>query len=1063
EGKELEFEAIGGFLAECAKTKDPFCLLLCSNEPHTPWNKGDPSQYPADKVELPSYFVDTPETREAFSRYLAEITYYDWQVGQALELLKKNDLADDTMVVVVSEQGNAFPFAKWTCYDNGLQSACIVRWPGKVEAGSENPAMIEYVDFLPTFIEAAGGTPDEILDGKSILPALGGKQEHKQFVFGEMTTRGINKGSEQYGIRSVRSEQYKYIWNFTPEIKFENACTNTKEFQSWIREAEGGNAKAKQLVNGYHYRAEIELFDVVEDPLERNNLANNPEYAQIAAELRAELDRWMAHCGDEGPATEMKAMERQGRARNAKSQAKAPAKDQGKGNNTKIASPYPRVEGRWTKKKINQWYDELPWLVGANYYPATAINQIEMWQASTFDPETIDKELKLAASIGMNTMRVYLHDLVWEDDAEGLYERMDQFLTICEKHKIRPFFVFFDDCHYPTPKLGPQPLPVRAFHNSGWRNSPSRDLAKRFAEGKATPEEINRLKGYVQETIRRFANDERVLMWELYNEPGRGRGEGEDMTGKKGTKSSMGDLSNKLVHESWVWAREINPSQPITSTSKGSVGDGNIAINRNNSDLHSIHSYQGGERLEKFILEYQADGRPVMVTEWLARGNDSTVEDCLPVMKKHKVGAVNWGFVSGKSGTIWPWQSRKDRDPIEEREKGVVIKPGEPYPEPEVWHHDLFRIDGTPFDPKEIELFKKLTSEPAAKPKTTAKSKKWEFHGGDWNTDGEVISVQGSPAKAFLRNQRVDDFELTVEVRAKGRAQAGVIFRTSEPGPGPDGFCGYYIGVHAKANQAIWGRCNGSWNQIASRPMPVPANEWIKLRVVARGDQVQAWINQMPVAEGRFPKFDGVDHHYQFGGIGLRMLGEGAEFRNFNLNTDLPEVSIEGGTYTNPVQSACADPVVIHHDGMYYAYCTYTPDFPKMKRGIRMYSSPNLGNWKDEGFAITSEQSWGKSRFWAPDIVEKDGEFYLYYAADVRICVAKADHPKGPFKQIGDLPMEPESIRIDAHIFQDDDGKYYFYYVTFNKGNEIWGGELNDDMVTVKEDTLKLMVRPDQD
>ncbi|MEM0968182.1 MAG: sulfatase, partial [Verrucomicrobiota bacterium] len=161
--KDLDFELIGRFLADCSQTKDPFCLFLCSNEPHTPWNKGDPSLYPPDRVQLPSYFVDTAETREGFSRYLAEITYYDGQVGQALSLLETHQLAQNTLVIVVSEQGNAFPFAKWTCYDSGLQSACLVRWPDQVEAGSVNPAMIEYVDFLPTFVEAAGGIPDTVL------------------------------------------------------------------------------------------------------------------------------------------------------------------------------------------------------------------------------------------------------------------------------------------------------------------------------------------------------------------------------------------------------------------------------------------------------------------------------------------------------------------------------------------------------------------------------------------------------------------------------------------------------------------------------------------------------------------------------------------------------------------------------------------------------------------------------------------------------------------------------------------------------------------------------------
>ncbi|TWT69390.1 cellulase family glycosylhydrolase [Crateriforma conspicua] len=374
-----------------------------------------------------------------------------------------------------------------------------------------------------------------------------------------------------------------------------------------------------------------------------------------------------------------------------------------------ILKEFPPVDGRWTVGRANDWYAKQPWLVGCNYYPATAINQIDMWQSSTFDPEQIDKELGWAEDIGMNTLRVYLHDLVWADDEEGFYGRMDQFLDICGKHQIRPFFVFFDDCHFPTPELGPQPFPVKRYHNSGWRNCPARDLAVRFAEGNATVEEVARLRGYVQGTMRRFADDDRVLFWELYNEPGRGKGESGDMAKQQGSKTSMGDRSNRLVHQAWVWAREVNPSQPITSNSAGSVGVGNIAINRANADIHSIHSYSPPAELEELILDYKKDGRPVIVTEWLARTRGSSVQDCLPVLKEHNVGAVNWGFVSGKSGTIWPWESRKGKDLVAERRDGNVVAPGEAFLEPELWFHDLLRADGTPFDAEEIQFFKKLT------------------------------------------------------------------------------------------------------------------------------------------------------------------------------------------------------------------------------------------------------------------------------------------------------------------------------------------------------------------
>ncbi|MCG8526180.1 MAG: glycoside hydrolase family 5 protein [Opitutales bacterium] len=366
------------------------------------------------------------------------------------------------------------------------------------------------------------------------------------------------------------------------------------------------------------------------------------------------------------------------------------------------------VPGRWSEEKINAWYDELPWLVGCNYYPATAINQIEMWQASSWDAERIELELGWAEEIGMNTLRVYLHDLVWADDEEGLYERMDEFLNICEKRGIRPSFVFFDDCHRPDPKLGKQPLPVKAYHNSRWLNSPARELAERYSFGKASDEEIARLKGYVQRTMEHFRSDERVLYWELYNEPGRGQGLTGDMESTS-VKGAFGDQSKQLVYDSWVWAREVNPSQPITSTTLGSVGKKNIKINRINSDLHSLHSYGNLEATRGRITTYFEDNRPLIMTEWLGRPNSLPAE-MLPYFKEHKIGAINWGFVAGKSQTTFHWRSRQNRDVYQERKDGNVFDLTDPIPEPEsgIWFHDLFRLDGTPYDPAEIEVFKKL-------------------------------------------------------------------------------------------------------------------------------------------------------------------------------------------------------------------------------------------------------------------------------------------------------------------------------------------------------------------
>jgi len=322
-GKNPDMKYIDRLFAETAKGGKPFCLFACSNEPHTPWNKGDASAYPPAKVKLPPYIVDTPRVREDFSNYLAEITYYDSQVGEILALLEKHKLADNTLVMVVSEQGNAFPFAKWTCYDHGLQSAMIVRWPGKVKAGSVTDAMVEYVDVTPTFIDAAGGKPVAPVDGRSFLPVLLGKADrHKKQVFGIMTTRGINNGTDAYAIRSVREERFKLILNLNHESKFINACTKMPLFQSMVAKVATGDATAKRLVNAYHHRPAVELYDLEKDPLEMNNLAGQAGTETHVKRLRSKLEAWMKAQGDKGVETEMKAGERQGRGRNKKNPKK---------------------------------------------------------------------------------------------------------------------------------------------------------------------------------------------------------------------------------------------------------------------------------------------------------------------------------------------------------------------------------------------------------------------------------------------------------------------------------------------------------------------------------------------------------------------------------------------------------------------------------------------------------------------------------------------------------------------------------------------------------------------
>lgn len=322
DGSNPDLEVVDKLMAESKAADEPFCLFACSNEPHSPWNKGDPSQYDPQKIVLPPYFVDTPQTRSDMQNYLAEITYYDWQVGELLKLLDKHGIADNTVVMVVSEQGSGMPFAKWTLYDPGIQSGAIVRWPGVVAAGAVSDAMIEYVDVLPTFVDAAGGDIPGVLEGKSFVPVLKGESDsHKEHVYSEMTTRGIINGSEEFGIRAVRSPEFKYIRNLTPETKFTNACTKSAQFVSWVAAAEAGDAHAADLVRRYHHRPAEELYAVSDEagqPWEVKNLADNPAYAETLSELRAKLDAWMVQQGDEGIATEAAAMEHQKRGKKKK-------------------------------------------------------------------------------------------------------------------------------------------------------------------------------------------------------------------------------------------------------------------------------------------------------------------------------------------------------------------------------------------------------------------------------------------------------------------------------------------------------------------------------------------------------------------------------------------------------------------------------------------------------------------------------------------------------------------------------------------------------------------------
>ena len=307
-GNNPDPKALTSAIETSTKTGKPFIFIAASNEPHSPWNRGDASAYPPSTLKLPPIWVDTPETREGYSHYLAEVTYFDSQVGELIQILDESKQRDNTMVIVLSEQGNSFPFAKWTCYDAGIHSGCIIRCPGMIKAGTISNALIEYVDIVPTIMDAMDGPATTAIDGKSFLNVLQGKTSaHKKYAFALQTSRGINNGPKQFGIRSVHDGRYLYLRNLTPGITFTNASTQGAIWESWVA---APTSTAKTLVHDYQHRPAEELYDCQTDPWNRTNLIDSEELSMKRDQLRQQLDQWMKSQGDKGALTELKALER---------------------------------------------------------------------------------------------------------------------------------------------------------------------------------------------------------------------------------------------------------------------------------------------------------------------------------------------------------------------------------------------------------------------------------------------------------------------------------------------------------------------------------------------------------------------------------------------------------------------------------------------------------------------------------------------------------------------------------------------------------------------------------
>jgi hypothetical protein len=352
---------------------------------------------------------------------------------------------------------------------------------------------------------------------------------------------------------------------------------------------------------------------------------------------------------------------------------------------------------RWTARQANTWYAKQDWILGANYMNASAINQLDMFQAATWNPREIDNELGWAKQFGMNSMRVYLHDLLYKQDPEGFKRRFAELLSIADRHGIRIMPVLFDSCWNPDPKLGPQHPPIPGVHNSGWVQSPGRaDLVN--------PANDAHFRRYVEDMVRSFANDRRILLWDLWNEP-------DNWGGGSYNDAQLAEEQRRieeLLPQVFAWARAQKPTQPLSSAvwigddwSPGSPSLKPIhRIQLAESDVITFHNYEWPEQFEARVAQLRKYGRPLICTEWMARSAGSTADAVLPIAHRENIGMINWGFVQGEIQTHLAWDSW---------ERPYTLKP------PTIWFHDLVRPDGKPYREREAELFRALSAKRAGR------------------------------------------------------------------------------------------------------------------------------------------------------------------------------------------------------------------------------------------------------------------------------------------------------------------------------------------------------------
>ena len=426
--------------------------------------------------------------------------------------------------------------------------------------------------------------------------------------------------------------------------------------------------------------------------------------------------------------------------------------------------------GRWSEEKARAWQEKTGWLVGCDFLPSTAINQLEMFQADTFDRPTLDHELGLAQSLGFNSIRVYLQDQLWTQDSAGFLKRLDEFLGVADHHRIGVVFVLFDSCWDPFPKLGKQRAPKPHVHNSGWVQSPGAEIL--LDASKQRP-----LRDYVLGVVGRFRDDLRVHAWDVWNEPDNiNRPAYVDQEPK-----NKPDLVLPLLKKAFAWAREANPSQPLTSgvwigtwpdPAKLSPTE---QVQLSESDVISFHNYNDLASLQEAIHNLRRYNRPLLCTEYMSRGNGSFFDPNLGYMKAQGVSAYNWGLVDGKSQTIYPWDSWTKQYTAE----------------PPLWFHDIFRQNGQPYRPEEAVYIRDITQSDFLF--NAHDFAKWRQPKGDWLVargvsldpakpeafvvapgDGVMVNGQQGRTVDLISEGEYGDLELHVEFCIPKKSNSGV-------------------------------------------------------------------------------------------------------------------------------------------------------------------------------------------------------------------------------------------------------------------------------------------------